>query len=165
MPDDELHAAVNDVLRPVGTHLYGRRMYETMAAWETMPTRARGAGGEQQLASMWRAADKVVFSRTLDRVTTGRTRLERSFEPDRVRALKASAGADLLIGGPVLAGQALSAGGLVDEIGLFLHPVLVGGGLRALPADDGLRSLELVAERRFRSGVVGLRYRVAGSAA
>jgi dihydrofolate reductase len=161
MPDDELHAAVNEVMRPIGTHLYGRRMYETMAAWETMPTGPEESAVTNDFASMWRAAEKVVFSRTLDGVTTERTRLERSFEPERVRALKASADADLLIGGPVLAGQALSAGDLVDEIGLFLHPVIVGGGLRALPADDGLLSLKLIGERRFGSGVVGLRYRAA----
>jgi dihydrofolate reductase len=163
MPDDELHAAANDVLRPVGTHLYGRRMYETMVAWETMPTGPEQPTVINDFASMWRAADKVVFSRTLGDVAGERTLLKRSFEPDWVRSLKTTAAADLLIGGPDLAGQALRAGGLVDEIHLFLHPVLVGGGLRALP-DGGRLSLELVGERRFGSGVVGLHYRVAGSA-
>jgi dihydrofolate reductase len=160
-PDDELHAFVNDLLRPIGTHLYGRRMYEAMVPWETMPTGLDQPVVINDFASLWRAASKIVFSRTLDDVASERTLLKRTFEPDWVRSLKVTAEADLLIGGPVLAGQALRAGGLVDEIHLFIHPVVVGGGLRALP--DGARlGCKLVDERRFGSGAVGLHYRVTG---
>jgi dihydrofolate reductase len=158
-PDEQLHAFVNDVLRPIGTHLYGRRLYETMVGWETMPTGPDQPAVSNEFAALWRAADKIVYSRTLDAVSSARTVLERSFDPDEVRARKRAADRDLLIGGPVLAGQALQAGGLVDEIRLFLHPVIVGGGLRALPAQARL-SLELIDEQRFSSGVVGLHYRV-----
>ena len=154
-PDEEVHRFVNDLERPVGTYLYGRRMYEVMASWET-------AGGADQpafvrdYAEIWRAADKVVFSTTLDVVTTPRTRLERTLDPDAVRALKAEG--DVSIGGPNLAAHALRAG-LVDELHLFLNPVVVGGGTAALP--DGLRTdLELVSERRFGNGVVHVHYRV-----
>ena len=160
-PDEELHGFVNDVLRPIGTHLYGRRMYETMVAWETMPTGPDQSAVTNDFASLWRAATKIVFSRTLDGVASERTLLKRTFEPDWIRSLKPTAEPDLLIGGPVLAGQALRAGRLVDEIRMFMHPVIVGGGLRALPADARLE-LELVDERRFGSGVVGLHYRLAG---
>jgi dihydrofolate reductase len=154
-PDPELHRVVNDLERPIGTYLYGRRMYETMAAWETMEA---GSDETRDFAELWRAADKVVYSTTLDEVTTSRTRLERSFEPDAVRALKARATRDLSIGGPGLAAAALGAG-LVDECHLFLHPIAVGGGTPALPA--GARTdLELLDERRFESGVVHLHYRV-----
>jgi dihydrofolate reductase len=160
-PDEELHGFVNDALRPIRTHLYGRRMYETMLAWETIPTGPDQSAVTNDFASLWRAASKVVFSRTLDNIASERTLLKRTFEPDWVRSLKATADADLLIGGPDLAGQALRADGLVDEIRLFIHPVIVGGGLRALPTAARL-GLELIDERRFRSGVVGLHYRVAG---
>ena len=132
-----------------------------MVAWETMPTGPDQPAVANDFAALWRAASKVVFSRTLDGVASERTLLKRAFEPDWVRSLKTTAATDLLIGGPVLAGQALAAGGLVDEIRLFLHPVIVGGGLRALPAGARL-SLELIDERRFTSGVVGLNYQVAG---
>jgi dihydrofolate reductase len=158
-PDEELHAFVNDLERPFGTYLYGRRMYEVMQYWETASTSPEEPAVMRDFAELWRAADKIVYSRTLDAVSTARTRLERAFDPEAVRRLKESATSDVTIGGPHLAAQALEAG-LVDEIHLFLHPVIVGGGNAALP--DGVRvQLELVAERRFQSGVVHLHYRVA----
>jgi dihydrofolate reductase len=156
-PDEEVHRFVNDLGRPVGTYLLGRRMYETLAVWETIPT-----GGDQSpaigdFAGIWRAADKVVYSRTLDTVATARTRIERDFDPEAVRALKASADADLTVGGPSLAANAFRAG-LVDECQLFLSPVVVGGGTPSLP--DKVRvELELLDERRFGNGVVYLHYR------
>jgi len=156
-PAPDLHQYVNDLEREVGTHLYGRRMYEVMRYWET-------AGGadesavERDYASVWQAADKVVFSRTLDAVSTARTRLERTFEPEAVRSWKAAAERDLSVGGPGLAAAALRAG-LVDEVLLFAHPVVVGGGTRALPDSVRLR-LELLDTRRFDGGVVHARYRV-----
>jgi dihydrofolate reductase len=155
-PDEEVHRFVNDLERPVGTYLYGRRMYEVMAFWET-------AGGADQppfardYAEIWRSADKIVYSKTLERVSSAKTRIERDFDPDAVRQLKETADQDLTVGGPDLAGQALAAG-LVDECQFFVAPVVVGGGTRALP--DGVRlDLELLDERRFGSGVVYLRYR------
>jgi dihydrofolate reductase len=157
-PDDEVLAFLNDQERPIGTYLYGRRMYETMVYWETA-----SAGGDQPAAvsdytRIWQAAEKVVYSSTLDTVSSSRTRLEREFDPDAVRRLKKAATRDLSVGGPRLAAQALAAG-LVDECQLFLNPVIVGGGTPALPA--GLRvDLELLNERRFGNGVVYLRYRV-----
>jgi dihydrofolate reductase len=154
MPDEEVHAFVNDLERPVGTHLYGRRMYEVLVAWETMDDPAPVA---RDFAQIWRAADKVVYSTTLEEVSSARTRIERAFEPDAVRALKAQATSDLSIGGPTLAAHAFAAG-LVDEIQLFLSPVIVGGGTRALP-DDVRLGLELLEDRRFGNGVVFLRYR------
>jgi dihydrofolate reductase len=162
-PDAEVHAFVNDLERPIGTYLYGRRMYETMEYWQTH----EGAGetgpfadAAADYASIWQAADKVVYSRTLAEPSTPRTRIERDFDADAVRALKAGAERDLSIGGAELAGQALSLG-LVDECHLFLAPVIVGGGMRALPA--GVRAqLELVGERRFASGFVHLHYRLPG---
>ena len=160
-PSEEVHAFVNDLMRGAAIHLYGRRMYEAMVSWETMPTGPDQPVVSNDFASLWRAASKIVFSRTLDDVASERTLLKRTFEPDWVRSLKATAESDLLIGGPVLAGQALRAESLVDEIHLFVHPVVVGGGLRALP--EGARfGLELVEERRFDPGVVGLHYRVTG---
>lgn len=157
-PDEEVHAAVNDLERAIGTHLLGRRMYEVLLAWETMDTGPEQPEVMRDFAGLWRSADKVVFSRTLEGVSSARTRLEREFDPEAVRRLKASATRDLAIGGPELAGHALRAG-LVDEIHLFLNPVLVGGGTPALP--DGLRlDLELLDERRFGNGVVHLRHRV-----
>jgi dihydrofolate reductase len=156
-PDEEVHAFVNDLERPVGTYLYGRRMYEVMAVWQTLSVDDEPAV-MRDFAELWRAADKIVYSRTLDEVTTPKTRLERDFDPEAVRDLKDTAASDLGVGGPGLAAEALAAG-LVDEIGLFLTPVIVGGGTRALP--DGVRlDLELLEERRFASGVVYTRYRV-----
>jgi dihydrofolate reductase len=156
VPDDEVHAFVNETERPIGTYLYGRRMYEVMRGWETMDTPEQSVG--RDFAELWRAADKVVYSTTLEAVSTARTRLERTFDPAAVRQLKATAGRDLSIGGPHLAAEALRAG-LVDECRLWLTPVVVGGGTRALP--DGVRArLALLDERRFGSGVVHLHYRV-----
>ncbi len=153
-PDHEVHRFVNDLERPIGTYLYGRRMYEVMAAWETMEDPEPLM---TDFALLWRAADKVVYSRTLAAVSTSRTRLERDFDADAVRRMKASAAADIGVGGPELAGHAITAG-LVDEIHLFLTPVVVGGGTASLP--DGARvDLELLDHRRFGNGVVYLRYR------
>jgi dihydrofolate reductase len=159
MPDAEVHAFVNELERPAGTYLYGRRLYEVMAYWETVPTEDASAE-VRDYAELWRAADKVVYSGTLDGVTTARTRLQRSFEPDAVRALKATASRDLTVGGAGLAAAAFRAG-LVDEIRLILAPAIVGGGTRALP-DDVRIGLELVDERRFAGGMVYVRYRVTG---
>jgi dihydrofolate reductase len=156
MPDEEVHAAVNDLLRPVGTQLYGRRMYEVLVAWETMDTRDE-PDVIQDFAEIWRTAEKVVYSRTLEEPSSARTRIERDFDPEQVRRMKDSGDRDLSVGGPELAAQAIAAG-LVDEIHLFLSPILVGGGKRALP-DDGRIELELVHQRRFGNGVVHLHYR------
>ncbi len=159
-PDDEVHAFVNDSLRPIGTHLYGRRLYDVMVFWETVPDDSSVAPVMRDFGRYWRAADKVVYSRTLDRVVGGRTTLEREFDPDAVRRLKADSDADLLVGGAELASVALRAG-LVDEVRLFVFPVLVGGG-RSAWGDDVRARLELREERRFAGGVVHLRYDVAG---
>ena len=155
-PDEEVHAAVNDLGRQVGTFLLGRRMYDVLVAWETMDLE-----GEPEVmrdfAAIWHGADKVVFSRTLAKVSSARTRIEREFDPGAVTRLKAAATRDLSVGGPELASHAFRAG-LVDECQLFLMPVLVGGGTRCLP--DGVRiDLELLDERRFASGAVYVRYR------
>jgi len=159
-PDEEAHAFVNDLERPVGTYLYGRRMYEVMAYWETPPTLADEPPVIRDYAQIWQAADKIVYSKTLEAVSSARTRIERDFDPEAVRQLKASAGRDLSVGGPDLAAQAIRAG-LVDEYHLLVVPVVVGGGTRCLP--DGVRLvLELVDERRFTSGVVHLHYRTGG---
>jgi dihydrofolate reductase len=153
-PGEEVHAFINELERPIGTYLYGRRMYETMVYWDDADAFVDAAPVAREFSEIWRAADKVVYSRTLESVSSARTRLEREFEPEAVRQMKADG--DLGVGGAELAAEALNAG-LVDEIQLFLTPVIVGGGRRALP--DGLRtSLELLDERRFASGVVYLRY-------
>jgi dihydrofolate reductase len=157
-PDDEVHAFVNELERPIGTYLYGRRMYETMVFWETASAGTDQPAASREFAEIWRAAKKVVYSRSLETVSSARTRIERDLDPDAVRRLKETAQADITIGGPDLAGQALSHG-LVDECDLFLGPILVGGGKRALP-DQVRAQLELLDERRFRNGVVHLRYRV-----
>ena len=157
-PDEEVHAFVNELERPAGTYLYGRRMYEIMRYWEDLPDLASEPPVVREFAAIWRAADKVVYSRTLPEVTTARTRLERAFDPESVRALKASATRDLTVAGPDLAGQALAAG-LVDEVGVFVVPAIVGGGTPWLPAGVRL-DLELLDERRFTGGTVYLRYRV-----
>ncbi len=154
-PDEEVHAFVNDLERPVGTYLYGRRMYETMVYWETDDDQAAVT---RDFAEIWRAADKVVYSRTLRTVSSERTRIEREFDATAIRQLKESSRSDITIGGAELASHAI-AEGLVDECHLFLAPVLVGGGKRALPA--GVHAeLELVDDHRFRSGVVYLHYRL-----
>jgi len=154
-PDAELHAFVNDLERGVGTHLYGRRMYETMAVWETMDVSAE-PDVMRDYAEIWRAADKVVYSRTLAAPSTPKTRIEREFDPEAIRRMKEAADRDVSVGGPGLAAHALRAG-VVDEIQLLLVPVVVGGGTRALP--EGLRAgLDLLDERSFASGAVYLRY-------
>jgi dihydrofolate reductase len=159
-PDEEVHAFVNELQRPVGTQLLGRRMYDVLAVWETIDTGPEQAPVMRDFAEIWRASDKVVYSRTLEAVSTARTRLERDFDPEAVRAMKGDADRDLTVGGPGLAAEALRAG-LVDEVHLLLSPVVVGGGTRALP--DGVRlDLELLEERRFGNGVVHLAYRVGG---
>jgi len=156
-PDPEVHAFLNEKERPVGTYLYGRRTYDTMAVWQTLGGPDLSAV-ENDYAEIWRAADKVVWSTTLESVSTPRTRLERSFDAETVRRLKAESAGDLGVGGAGLAAQLLTAG-LVDDVHLYLHPVVVGGGTRTLP--DGVRlELELVDERRFASGVVYLHHRV-----
>jgi dihydrofolate reductase len=157
-PDEELHQFINDHVRSAGTYLYGRRMYEAMTVWETDPSLAALSPVTGDYAKIWQAADKVVYSTTLDEPVTARTRIERSFDPDAVRDLKASTDRDLGIGGAELAAQALRAG-LVDEIDLVLAPAVVGGGKRSIP--DGVHlGLELVDERRFPSGMAFLSYRV-----
>jgi dihydrofolate reductase len=159
-PDDELFAFVTELERPIGTYLYGRRMYETMVYWERADASGDRSPLAREWAEVWRAAEKVVFSRTLRTVSSARTRLEREFDAAAITALKDASELDISIGGADLAGQALAAG-LVDELQLLLVPVLVGGGKRALPA--GVRvQLELLDERRFSSGVVYVRYSVGG---
>src|SRR5215813_3543613 len=160
-PDEEAHAFVNDLERPVGTCLYGRRMYETMAVWETDPGLAELSAASRDFAAIWQAAQKIVYSRTLEAASTARTRIEREFDPDVVRQDKEAAGRDLAVGGAALAAQAFRAG-LVDELHLFLTPVLVGGGKRALPEGLNLQ-LVMLDEHRFRGGTVFLRYRTASS--
>src|SRR6266508_1198800 len=156
-PDEEVHTFVNDLERPVGTYLYGRRMYEVMVAWEMAHTFADQRPVMQDFAKIWQAADKVVYSRTLAAVSSARTRIERDFDPEAVRQLKASAERDLSVGGPHLAAEAIRAG-LVDEYHLFVWPVVVGGGKHFLPNRARLQ-LELLDERRFTNGMVYLRYR------
>jgi dihydrofolate reductase len=156
-PDGELHGFVNDLERPVGTYLYGRLMYETMLYWETAHTMSGQPPAVREFTGLWQAADKIVFSKTLESVSSARTRIERDFDPGMVRQLKSATEHDMTVGGADLAGQALRAG-LVDELQLFLVPIVVGGGKRALP--HGARSeLELLDTRRFASGAVYLRYR------
>ena len=157
VPDEDVHRFVNDLNRAVGTHLYGRRMYEVLVAWETMHTLPDQPQYILDFAEIWQAADKIVYSKTLEEVSSVRTRIEREFDPEAVRQLKASAERDLIVGGPNLAAHAFRAG-LIDECQLFLAPALVGGGNQSLP--DGVRlDLELVNERRFGNGMVYLGYR------
>ena len=156
-PDEEVHAFVNDLARPLGTHLYGRRMYEVMLAWEGAQMLADQSAAVRDFASLWQAADKIVYSRTLTTASSARTRIEPDFDPDAVRRLKARAEHDLSVSGSELAAQAIRAG-LVEELHLFLNPVLVGGGTPALPAGVRL-TLQLLDQRRFRNGVVHLHYR------
>jgi dihydrofolate reductase len=156
-PDEEVHAFVNELERPIGTYLYGRGIYEPMVYWETVDITGPSAAA-REFTEIWRSADKIVYSRTLQEVSSARTRIERTFDPAAVQRLKQSSEADLSIGGANLAGQALRAG-LVDECHLILAPILVGGGKRALP-DQLTTRLELLDERRFTSGFVQLHYRV-----
>lgn len=156
-PGDEVFVFITDLLRPTGTQLYGRRMYETMAVWETDPTLAAQSDLMADFARVWQTAEKVVYSTTLDAASTANTRLERSFEPDAVRAMKTSASSDLTIGGPTITAHAFHAG-LVDECHQFVYPMVVGDGKAAYPKDARI-GLELVDEHRFGNNVVYLRYR------
>jgi dihydrofolate reductase len=156
-PDEEVHTFVNDLERPIGTYLYGRRMYEVMSFWQTPDTLPEQSPVVLDFAAIWQAADKIVFSRTLEEASTPKTRIEQDFDPEAIRQLKASADSDLSIGGPRLAAEALRAG-LVDEFHLFVSPVVVGGGNPSLP-DDVRIPLELLDERRFGNGVVYRHYR------
>ena len=158
VPDQEAHAFINEVERAAGTHLYGRRMYETMAGWERDTAVTTGSPASLEFAKIWRAADKIVYSRTLAAVRTARTRLERAFDAERVARLKAGAGPGISIGGAELAAHGFRAG-LVDDYHLFIAPISVGGGKRALP-DDRRIELELASQRRFAGGMVHLHYRV-----
>ncbi len=157
VPDEEVHTFVNDLERSVGTYLYGRRMYEVMVFWETAHTLVDQPPFVRDYAQIWRAADKIVYSKTLQRVSSARTRIERALDPEAVRQMKAAANRDLSVGGPNLAAQAFEAG-LVDECHLFLTPILVGGGKQSLPDNVHLK-LELLDERHFRNGMVHLHYR------
>ena len=157
-PDEEVHAFVNDLERSVGTYLYGRRLYEVMAVWETMPLADQPAH-IRDYAEIWRAADKVVYSTTMSEVPTPRTRMERRFDPEEVRRTKAASERDLSVGGAGLAAHAFRAG-LVDECHLFIAPILVGGGTSAFPDDVRLK-LELLDERPFANGMVYVRYQTA----
>ena len=156
-PDEEVHTFVNNLERPVGTYLYGRRMYEVMLAWEDSQTFADQPPFIQDFAQIWQAADKIVYSKTLERVSSAKTRIERDFDPKAVRQMEATAGRDITVGGPDLAAQAIKAG-LVDECHLFLAPIVVGRGKQSLPNNVRLK-LELLDERRFANGVVHLHYR------
>ncbi|HEX3650187.1 MAG TPA: dihydrofolate reductase family protein [Pseudonocardiaceae bacterium] len=153
-PDDEVLAFINDLERPIGTYLYGRRLYEFMVNWETFET-PPNQPANSDFARIWRAADKIVYSTTVESAGSARTKIEPTFDPDAVRALK-DTDRDLTVGGPTLAAQALDAG-LVDEIRVFVYPLILGGGLRFLP-DRPRLGLELLEERRFDSGVVYVRY-------
>jgi dihydrofolate reductase len=157
MPDEEVHRFINNLERAAGTHLYGRRMYETMMVWETDPNLAADSPLMRDFAEIWQAANKIVYSKTLETVSTRKTQLERNFDPEAIRQLKELVEHDILIGGPGLAAQAFQSG-LVDECHLFLTPIIVGGGKRSLPDDVRLK-LELLEERRFGNGMVCLRYR------
>ena len=157
-PDEEVHAFVNDLERPIGTYLYGRRMYNTMVYWETAHTLADQPEVFRDFTEIWQAADKVVYSRTLEAVSSARTRIERDFDPETIRQMKARAERDISVGGPHLAAQAIKAG-LVDELQLFLTPIVVGGGNRSLPTNVRL-TLKLLDERRFGTGVVYLHYHI-----
>jgi dihydrofolate reductase len=160
-PDEEVHTFVNDLERPIGTYLYGRRMYEVMIGWESWETAhpvADQPSYTRDFAAIWRAADKIVYSTTLQTVSSARTRIERDFDPEAVRRLKAQAQRDLTVGGPHLAAQTLKAG-LVDECHLFVTPIVVGSGTPSFPHHVRLQ-LELLDERRFRGGVVHLHYRI-----
>ena len=157
-PTDEVFAFINDVERSVGTYLLGRRMYETMLFWETAHTLVDAPPVVQDYTRLWQGADKIVYSTTLDAPSSARTRLEREFDPVAIRELKRTSERDVTVAGPGLAAHALRAG-LVDELQLFVVPILIGGCTRALP-DVVRQSLELVSERRFESGTIYLNYRV-----
>jgi dihydrofolate reductase len=157
-PDEEVHSFINELERPIGTYLLGRRMYEVLRYWDDPPDLAEGAPYIQDYAEIWQASEKVVYSTSLESVSSQRTRLEHEFDPEVIRQMKDDALADLSVGGPGLAAEALRAG-LVDELHQFLHPVVVGGGTHWLPNNLRLE-LELLDERRFTSGVVHVHYRI-----
>jgi len=156
-PDDEVHAFINDLERPIGSYLLGRRMYEVLVYWEDPPALDQQPPYVQEFAEIWQAAEKIVYSRTLEAVSTARTRIERHFDPEAIRELKAESERNISVGGPDLAAQAISAG-LVDEYELFVLPVVVGAGKQFLPRNTSIE-LELQDERRFRNGTVFLHYR------
>lgn len=157
-PDSDVLAFINDLERPIGTYLYGRRLYDVMVFWETFQAQPNQSPPMLDFATLWRAADKIVYSTTLETASSARTRIERTFDPNAVQAMKDAADRDLSIGGPALAAQAFRAG-LVDEVSLFVSPLTVGGGNPFLP--DRLRlNLHLLNERKFDNGVVYLQYRV-----
>jgi dihydrofolate reductase len=156
-PSEEYFRFINDLVRTTHTHLYGRRMYETMMVWETDPNLAAESPLMRDFAEVWQVADKIVYSRTLETISTRKTQLEQTFDPEAIRQLKATGEHDILIGGPELTAHAFRAG-LIDECHLFIIPILVGGGKSALP-DNVQLELELLAERRFGNGTVYLRYR------
>ena len=158
MPSEEVHRFVNNLEAGIGTYLYGRRMYEVMRYWETASTGNGEESAEQEFAKLWQRADKIIYSRSLERASTAQTRIQREFEPEAIRQLKATAARDISVGGPTLAAQTMRLG-LVDEYHLFLSPIVVGGGTQALP--DNVRiQLELLDEGRFGNGVVHLHYRI-----
>lgn len=156
-PDDEVHSFINDLERPIGVYLYGRRMYETMVYWETAGTSTELSPVSREFAHIWRAAEKIVYSRTLRGATSERTRIEPELDFDAIRRLKETSESDISVGGAELAGQVMAAG-LVDEIHLFIAPTIIGGGKRAL-LSNVRSSLCLVGEHRFQSGVVYVHYR------
>jgi dihydrofolate reductase len=156
VPDEEVHTFINDLEQPVGTYLYGRRMYEVMVGWETDPILADQSPLMRDFAEIWQAAEKIVYSKTLQTVSSARTRIERDFDPEAIRQMKARLGSDVIVGGPNLAAQAMKAG-LVDEWHLFVVPIVVGGGKQSLP-NNIRQKLELLDERRFGNGMVYLRY-------
>lgn len=158
VPDEAVHTFLNDLEQSAGTYLYGRLMYDTMRVWETDPTLAEHSPYTRDYAAVWQAADKIVYSKTLERASTARTRIERTFDPEAVRQIKARAGRDILIGGPDLASQAIRAG-LVDEYHVVISPCVVGGGKPSFPTDVRVQ-LELLDERRFGNGMVYLRYQI-----
>lgn len=157
-PDDELLAFINDLLRPVGTYLYGRKTYETMAVWESSEAIPGLTPVMLDFAPIWQAADKIVYSKSLKTVSTSKTRLEQEFDPEAIRALKAQSSRDLSVGGPTLAARAIRLG-LVDEYHLWIAPILLGGGIPVFAGDVRVQ-LDLVEERRFSNGTVYVRYRL-----
>jgi dihydrofolate reductase len=159
VPDEEVHTFINDLQRGIGTYLYGRGLYEVMYAWETMDSLADQPEYIFEFAQIWQLADKIVYSKTLEKASSSRTRIEREFDPQAIQALKSSEDQDILVGGPNLAAHAFKAG-LVDECHLILAPILIGGGKKALPSDFRLE-LTLMGDRRFNNGMIYLGYRTA----
>jgi len=156
-PDEQVHSLINDLQRSIGTYLLGRKMYEVLIAWDNADALANAPTYMQDFAKMWQAVDKVIYSQTLDSVSSARARIERNFDPRAVQQMKIQVDADISVGGPSLADHAFKAG-LVDECHFFVAPVVIGGGTQALPNNVRL-PLRLLDERRFESGMVYLRYR------